>query len=259
MELNLPSHIQMRLQRFEAAMRYVQQLGTRINLKFDQQLKDTEPASLILAMDRATKAVEPFIRKVIMRHYQESTLGTHTKKANYVHTGWIKAAINQISVRMAIKPIHGTRYFLPTIKIVFPTKVLHGHVAMASLNWGAVHAPKSVRAVFDLPQRKVVGYSNRPIVGRAAKRSLKKFAYTGKISKRAKGRIERGSKFYGTQVTPGVKLSGPTGRKDRKSIEIGSGMKVRTPFPFFYFTQMDIGAISSGWNQALMKELGYAS
>ncbi len=250
--------MQAKLQGIEGRMAHVAQLANRLSLRFDVELAKTKPERVVAAMEIAARGVEPLVRKIILRHYQQSGLGTHTKDKSYNHSGWLRSAINRINVTLAVRTFKSLSKVIPTLRISFPSNM--NHVAAASLNYGSVHVPRTTREVYDLSNKKLMGVKSRAVVGRAGKRSLKKFAYKGKLSKRARGRIESGSVFQGQRQSPGVQIhKAPTGTRGKKSIEVGQNLKVRVPFPFFFFTQQEIGAIAFGFNSLFRKELGYAS
>jgi len=240
-------------QQIEARLRYVGQLSRSIHLQFDASTADYSQEQIATALAKAARKIEPFVRKIILRHYRESRLGTFTKGRSYVHTGWIVKAIRGIRVTLAARPAANLPGWKPSINITFPAGV--NYEAMAALNYGAVHTPKATRPVMDIPTGKIKEYKTQAIVGPYAKRSLKKFAYTGNLSKRARTKIQMGSRFHGVQVTPGVQIHS-TPKGVGKKIEVAGNVRVTRPFPFFYFTPMDVGALAAGFEKEFYAALG---
>lgn len=110
-----------------------------------------------------------------------------------------------------------------------------------ALQYGAVRSPPAMRLQLD-QEGQVVSSGKTNVLGPNAKRSLKKWALTGSISKRALSAIQRGTVLKGKRLTqpfePGVVVK----KKLRKgepgvvSATFSSGVTVIAPKPYFDLT-----------------------
>lgn len=93
-----------------------------------------------------------------------------------------------------------------------------------ALNDGAVRSPKKMMAKYDLAQRERTGASKRSILGKRAKRTVKKYAESGKISGRAVDYLENSA-----PVVLNRSMEGRV-RSEKGAIDVhvrGSGRTVR--------------------------------
>ena len=140
------------------------------------------------------------IRQMLLQNYQRANLGNWTPQNRKHHKGQKKAGwLRDMLAKVQVYPIYKTSggFRLSGIGYRMPDAPEDYHAASAALGFGSVHTGKAFIATFDVATGAFQGNKYRSLLGGSAKRSLKRFATTGKITKRSRTAIQ---KDYSTRL-----------------------------------------------------------
>ena len=209
--------------------------------------------------------VAAFIRTCLLANYRATGLGTltHTEyqPKGYHHSQWIEKILGKTETRPVWGKgsklrLLGVRYFGPSTVGSSAVARNKEYEVMQSLNSGAVHAGVADLPLFDLSTGQYKGSSRRAIIGKAAKASLKKYAYTGKISKKARTAIEAD---YATSLAGIVRSGFRIGGRFEldKSFRLGNKTWITKPRPFWFLTLPQVRGMNRIFRVELKKELSH--
>lgn len=176
----------------------------------DRQEADLKSYNYRQVVERIIKATVGYrVRQMLLQNYQRANLGNWTPQNRKHHkgqkkAGWLRDMLAKVQVYPIYKVSGGFR--LSGIGYRMPDAPEDYHAASAALGFGSVHTGKAFIATFDVATGAFKGNKYRSVLGAAAKRSLKKFATIGKITKRSRTAIQ---KDYSTRLQ-GVVRKGVT-------------------------------------------------
>lgn len=200
---------------------------------------EDEQAAYARKVMQAAESLRPYVVRCLMENWTATGLGHGASgtMADNLQRVIIRATINGTKVKL--------QYFMPTDASDYfskkRTNKRSAFVVAASLNYGSVRftGQWQKRAVYDMIHGEQTGWTKTP-VGRKAKATIKKIAYTGKASKRATAALESGyTRKNGTQMTQGIQLGGATFATQGKTgttVHFGNGAQgvVVTPAKEFW-------------------------
>ena len=164
----------------------------------EADLKNYNYRQIVEGVIRATIGYR--IRQMLLQNYQRANLGNWTPQNRKHHKGQKKAGwLRDMLAKVQVYPIYKTSggFRLSGIGYRMPDAPEDYHAASAALGFGSVHTGKAFIATFDVATGAFQGNKYRSLLGSSAKRSLKKFANTGKITKRSRTAIQ---KDYSTRL-----------------------------------------------------------
>ncbi len=268
--------INQRLRAIQERLEGFEQSAQRVAVQMTDTAAMLSPYRLYRALEKSIPELQPVIRKQILANYRTSGLGasprSHEKdRGNAQPHGWLEKLVNQTTVKLISKMSKTDGAVVPIIEVTLGGTNTSGKQfeIVGALNWGAVHLKQSLREPYDPANKIRVPESVRAAAGAAAKRTLKKTAFTGSASLKALNAVRRGAVFHGVRVTKG--LANPDkaftrsgGRKKRQeAIWLGKEESAHgwaaLPHPFFYFTAAQVQEIQGVMDNSIQQEIDHAS
>jgi len=271
----LPAHIKERLRKLEQRLNEFAQQANKIEMRLNDAAKDASAVRVMRGLEKAAAALEGPIRKALLDNYNTAGIGKSPRsrhregQGNRQPHGWLKKMIAATSVKLIAKAAYGDNTLIPTFEINLggPSADSVQRTAAAAINYGAMHVGMTMRSPVNPADMIQVPAEERSKAGAAAKRSLKKMALKGTISKKAYNAIRRGATFEGVQVTRGMDIQRGSRRAKGKNpatnraIFLGPEQHVwaSIPYPFFYFTQAQMQTLKSTVAEAIDREVANGS
>lgn len=283
MAKRLPQEFKQRLRHVEERLSTFEHNANRISLYMEDFVRRLSASRLYAILERSIKHVAPVVRKALMLNYNLCGLGSSPRnqepnRGNAQPHGWIKKLINQTSVTLKVRVSTLDRALVPYIIVTLGggSATEAQYEAAASLNWGAVHLHQELRMPYNPALKHIVPLGYHAAAGESAKRSIKKLALVGRVSKKALRALQRGAFFHGIQTTHGFGSNIQQGARFTQSKEhanttsgpraifVGADRKnpigwTQIPFPFFYFTPRQLQDFSEALNSYLIQEVSHAS
>lgn len=191
------------------------------------------------AAREAAVKIQPLVARCLIDNWKATGLGNTGQMVRILEKTVVRAYVRgkKIQLKMFMAPDAGKYGKTSAFTVA------------GALNFGAVRLPKKVRPIVDTVTGRLFDVKERGTLGAKAKRTVKQFALTGKISNRARLAIERGSTLKsGRQTDPyhiGEALEYRDNPKLGISTRLGGGAVVIAGKQFFYLTQRQANAIGA--------------
>lgn len=270
MAKKLPEHIRMRLLALEQRLQMLCARADKLSMSLSDEAKTASPVRIMRGLEKAASALVQPVRTFLFQNYKSSGIGHSPRsgktkgQGNRLPPKWLEKMIAATTVKLIAKAAYGDNTLIPTFEINLggPSAGAQERTVAATLNWGGMHTGVTMRApvnpadMLDVPEEK------RAKAGAAAKRSLKKWALSGKISDKAYKAIRRGATFKGVRVTNPMNLDRNSrhakGNNPRvhRAIHLGpqSGTWSSIPYPFFFFTTAQMTTLKNVVAEAIEQE-----
>lgn len=237
----------------------------RAKERFDAVQKRSDDGALIMLRmwaSEAAKKVTPLVARYVVENWRKQGLG---------ETGYMESLLQQIKVIASVKSNGSLRIYMMMPARAEPYRrarkdgsvvEVSPYVVAGAQNYGAVRMKQATK------------HLDRPPVGTNAKRSIKKLALKGSISKQAMTAITKGYRRKGVQVTSGFDIGNVVQVKMKKgwanqpkdtlrqtskpyilSAKFSSGVVVIAPKTFYELDAAQRVRFASEFESALLEAL----